>query len=1020
MASCFIGPEIHEGLEVFKETFSTTGDFVLASNKSLEYLNDKGVGITKLEFDNFVEANFKALIPNAEEYFGNRSKKLNSLMTKVQSQLGIIGQYTTGKKGKYTAGKISVEAQETLQEAIEIGFGGKESVSALITDAESIGMLIKDAISHNDPSRLTEALALIETIRTEGESQLAKRNKDRIDNIRVKADKAAEAISRLSVEHQKAKDRIIQFKDGDLDYSDIVADLATLGINIPNASNLEPADLAFRALTRLAIKERPLWPTLLAGFRKSMQQFVMWENFDLGSYLAVIDRRGAKEADGGILETTIHDTLRKGDQDIRVDKEKGIEHLGKGLAEIFGVNFTQGKAPYSGVQLYNKINAYIKDKAYESKRKIATTTILADNTIWEPTAGEVAQLYLDSFNPDHAVSIENAGVTMADLKAAVSQLTEREIAFAKWIQSDFYPYLLAKENKTYEQLFGIKMPFDASYGGPVSYIGDTEVDNTLAHDGAQRRHSANTALSNSGNKQGKNINLQRNIFSNVLGRLDSSSKFTGGSVAYNELNGIVNDPKVIKALETAQLNGSLIHKRINARIEHTFGLSATLPQLPSFVNQLTSSITFTALAFKPKLLLNQVTSSLFWLTEESTYTGIKGNSEFEQELKTANGGIVKAMFNNSPIVRARYTKENLIGLSSALDEVELGAGILDKSNKFTDAASSFLMSPTLLGDAIGVFVGGKQYFVGEYIKARKKGLTEKDAAYEAGYRFGKKLSKTQQSFLKVDKSDMQNSNWRIFTQFQTSPRQFRRIIVDNIRQIFRSIDPRKESKGSVFGHAAKIAMFHSIGGGMYYVVMQALPYILLNLDEDDEEKAKKFFATEQGGWSPWVMGAYGNSIFILGDVIDAVRNAALDEVFDTDIGSSSAFAKLNKAKKEFLKLSKYHDRYDLNANQRLAYERAQVNAWMYLAEGMFTFPATSLGLTAGPTGDIGLVKLVKDVENGDWDSMEFGLKRFGYSDYIIEQSGSAPAPSRKKKRKTFGGKKGFGKKKTFGKKKKFK
>lgn len=1310
MASCFIGPEIQDGLQVFKEVFRTSGDFVKASTASVKYLNDKGVTISAEEFNTFAENNFKSLVPKADGFFRHRKGKMQDLSNKVQRELGITGKYTAGKEGKYKAGKISAEAQETLQEAVDIGYAGKESSSAFITDGENIGTLIKDATKYEDPSRLEEALRLIKEVRANGETALEKKNKERTKNLRTKADKAASSISRLSIEHQKSKDRILQFKAdnaktktkntkddsstienttdesnnstyapkgttdkywsknneklaekftqsafvhieieqkpaeldtflgenigysiaidseneavprgvyfdgklatmskilndeerlinsvgvakykrllianftggrttdiekdafrkkfkqlsgeaykteidrsfddylkktenadgtntiarvvvlsespgsqdvglsysaspiitgtwaqgdeghyvlyadvdvssdsfatagqdgqltlleviaidevfpgknirwekvengtvvesgtfpdtlvkgetdttslpesgvkaGGLEYADIAEDLRILGISIDGASELDPAELAFRVLSKLAIKERPLWPRFITSFRKKFQQTVLWENFDLGSYLSVIDKRGAKDADGGILANLIEDPLRKADSVIRVEKENAINTLGLGLAKIFGKEFTRGKAPWSGVRQHGNINKFIKQKAYESTRKIETSTILQDGTIWEPTAGELAQLYLDSFDPNAAAAIERAGITMDALKEAVSQLTEQELAFAKWVQTDFYPSLYEKENAVYKRMYNTRMPFNSSYGGPISYVGDTEVDAALNPNGAFLMDNANATLSNAIEQVGSNrpININRNVFSNVLGRLDNSAKFTGGAETYNEINGIINDPKVVKSLNTAHFNGSTIRQKLNAEVESTFGLSRTLPKLPNFVQQLTSNITFVALALKPKLLLNQVTSSLFWMLEASTYEGISGNKQYEQELKTGNGNIVNAMFNNSPIIRARYTRTNLIGLTSSLNEQELGADALRKGNEFKDFAASLLMSPTLLGDAVGVFVGGKQYFLGEYIKARKAGMTEADAATEAGYRFGKKLSKTQQSFLKFDKADIQNGDWRIFTQFGTAPRQFRRIIADDIRQLYRAIHPRKETKGSPGYHVARTAMLHSVAGGMYYVVMHGLPAILLGWDDDDdEEKFEKFFATEQGAWSPWLMGSYSNSIFLLGDAIDAVRNEALGAKWDTNVGESSAFIKLNKAKDEFLKIQKYGDMYSLNANQKLAYQRAQWNAWAYLAEGMGRFPSKSLGLTKGQSGDLDIVNMYKAIESGDWDNFEFLLRRFGYSEYQVQEGSGPKAPPTKTKK--FGGsKKSFGGKKSFGNKKK--
>lgn len=1013
--ACYIGTDLNDGLDIFREAYKTSGDFVMASNAALESMSKAGFDISKEEFNSLIESRFKDMIPKSESHFRYRGTKKQAVLGAIHKKLGIVGAGAKAKVGKFTAGKFPAEVQQELENIIDFAFKGKAPTQGLSNDAEVIGTLIKDGILYDNIPSLQEALRLINEMRDTGTTTLTKRAAEQETTKQENIKKVVGAVSHLNAKQQEVKDSVVALKEGNADPAAVVEKFRKIykfkGPIDMSASNEE---LAGKLLMVIANKENPLKNSWFKGVKKRIQDLGVWENFDLGSLLNLIDRRGSKDIDGGFLETFIHDNLRKASDNIRSDKDKLIEHLGKGLGKILGVDIKAVKG-LAGAFTLNKINKLIQAQAIASNKKMITKVILPDNTQWEPTKGEVAQLWLDSFDPDLARSIEAAGVSMEDLRGVWEQLSEKEQKFAVFMQQEFYPYIHSQENPVHEKVYNTSIPFNQVYGGNVSYTGDAvKADAKLSPVFSDNFKQTKTALSNDVERgpSPRAIDLKRNIFVNAVQRIDTSSKFTGGAEIFNTIQPVWNSSAVRDAVGKATYSGG-IHKKVNERIDSVFGLNKKLGGVPAVINNITGNVTFTSLAFTPKLMLNQITSFAFWLTEGTTFSGLRIGAKYHAELSTGGPiGILNSMFDNSPILRERYKRSNLASLSSSIEDAETGMQeIIDRGGSQLAMIRSYMsfiaMSPTLLGDAGGVLLGGTQYYKGEYAKARKAGKSIEEAREIAGYKFGKKLSKTQQSFQKLDKSDLQNSDLRIFTMFQTSPRQFRRLIANNIRQLARTAQG-KEAKGSIGKHVISISMFHFFGAAAYKGVMEGLP-ALLDWDEDDEEEYVANILT----------GSWINSVAFLGDALEYQMNAIiLNNVYDADkktdwkvtIAASPAFQKLDKAYQSLEKVLNYYQ----NDDDRLG--QAFYNFSGESMEAIYGVPFKKASLNIDRNGNWAFDEAIKNFE--DAGPYEKFLRAMRFSDYqIASGKGEDPYGSKTNKKKGFK-KKGF-KKKGFKKKKGF-
>lgn len=1000
--ACYSGKQIADGLNVFKETFRTTGDFFKSSDASVKHLNDKGISITKGEFDAYVQENFKTLIPKSDEYFRYKKGRVREEYAKIQRELGITGKYTTGKKGKYKVGKVSAEAQETFEDIIDLAFTDKVSGNEVRGDAEVIADLIKDGITYENIGSLQEALNIIKDIRETGKSQL----QSKLDGAKAETKKNSEdiikATSRLAVDQQAVKQAAIDLYNGKGDI-DTLVEMAEekFGIKVnPDNFNNDPKIVAAKILHKIKDREKPKhYKNVLGKVSKAVQGFFAWENFDLQSYISVLDRRSSGTTDGGFLERFIHDQSRQADERVNETREQDIKQFGNIIIDAYGIKRPKFKGNKAIIEENDWITQQIQYISTQNSAVFATDVIIKDGEVFETSKAELMQLYLDSFNPEVSKSMELSGLTLSDADTLFNDyLTEQDRTFALEVMHSLYPAMYAKENGTYKEIYHTNMPKLANYGGQVSYKGDVDTDLTLTPDGNANRRATNVTLTNAIERSGSNkeLNLHRNIFTNIANRIGNSAKFVGGAVAYSKIHAAWNT----QAVKTAIAEGNLTnhHKAVNDRLQQLYGLERRTGGLHKVVNWLASSLTFTSLALKPKLALNQVTSASFWLIEDSTYKGFSK----PDSLKGVN--IAKLLYDNSVPLRERYKGENLIALQSSVDSAQYEAKELLRSKSYLEkkfnAMQNAAMWFTKVGDNVGIMSLGQYYFIGEYKKATESGMSHEEALKEGVYRFNKKFSKTQQSYANIDKSDLQNNSYgRLFTQFQTSPRQFRRITADSVRQLSRAAKGQGY-KGSIGKNALNILMYHSLSGMMYQFVMQGIPALLQG--EWDEDDWLKLFRAG-------VLGSYYNSIFLLGDVMEAVINQIDGAVYSTDVGQSSAFQNIDKATKEYQKLIKYSSKDKLTVKQQLAFENAKWNSIMYTLQAV-RVPTKSLGLTKDKDGEVSIVKNIGLYEDGATKMLEgkFDAEAFlqgmGYGDYIIESTGP-PAPKKKSTKTGFGNKK---------------
>lgn len=963
MAQCWNITDVQLGLNTFADKYRATGDFLQSSISAVKALNKAGIPINKAEFDLIVRDNFTDIVTRNGQARDFENPAISKKIAKINKLLGSGVRL----KGKRIAGEVSIEAQEKLNRIYN-------AVNGIDTDIPLFEQFIVEAIqegkNYQDATLLDDAIQSLTEIVTDGVSQLELQLEAEQKRRNSEVKSVASDVSRLTREQQEVRDladEIYQGKSDDVDrLVGLVKDRFGKDINVDNFETNK--DIAYAASILIdGVAKHPLGKSMFNSFSKAWGSFLNFTFRDTTSIVSLISRRG-----DSVTEKLIVDRLRRSDHTIKGETDSQLNLLSKMILDVKGKKMPKFKGDKATVKESAFLLEELKDLAIQSAVKIENTGIVLPGGIpFTTTKGELMQLYVDALDTRVAEAMENAGITLSDLDQLVNKHLsdeDKKIAFAIM---EFYQEQYAKENEVYKDMYATSMPRNANYGGQVSYQADAREDTKLTADGLGNRKKVNASLSNAIERTGstKKLRLDRNIFTNAVNRINNSAKFIGGAKAYRDLNYILDkDSLVADELEKANLLN--FRAELKKRVDVQFGFDNYGPSY-KVLNVLKGGLTRTALALKPKLALNQASSSVNWIIEDSTWNGIRQGRH--EDLQGVN--ISKMLYEISPWLKDRYKDTNIIALDAQIEaasyEAETIFGNLETGKikrrliKGNHWLSKLDMFTTMAGDRVGIMSLGVQYFKGEYNKARENGLSHEEALDEAQFQFSKKAALTQQSYASIDRAPIQQSLLSLFTMFQTTPLQYGRITINSARELSRAATG-KEYKRSIAKNIGNIFVYHYLAGFMYSFVQQGLPQLILGTwDEEDLEKHI----------TDGLLGPYATSIFFIGDIVEFFYNWYTGAVFETEVGKSAAFQNVNKALRKFKQLMK------LVAKKRLTSKEEDKRDELIWDIG--THLAALRGLAIKRYSEIGSV--VSNVVQGK-GSLEDLLLAAGWSEWQIEQA----------------------------------
>ena len=932
------------------------------------------------------------------------TKKVGNLKNKFEGKLrGLMRR------------KLDAGLKQSFQR-ISDAYSNTAPVKGISIWEQIIADSVNDAIRYNDPSLLQEMITEIDNLVKDGKSRIETLITEREKKIKEDAEIMAADTSRLSLIQQKIKQELVRILDGTEEGDkDVIAVLAKeAGVDVRSDNFTDPKEMARKIYGILQRKDNPPFSNaIIKRVQKWMGSAANWGYRDLDGMLDKVSRRGNNSlSESSNLVSMIDIRLREANEVKYQTIEAQQNLLGALIEKVYGLPVKDFTGNKSAIDQNNYYTQLIREQALRVEGDISEigTGIFdeAGNEI-VVNKGELIQLYMDSLNENVVESMNNAGLSEEKLLELVTtNLTDQDRKFAMAMVHEFYPALYEMENEVHKKVYFTSMPKSELYGGQVSYQGDIEVNHAIGVNGIQNRQSTSVTLNNALERKGttvKKLNLNRNVFSNAVNRINNSASFIGGAEIYSEVNAAWNSPIVKQTVK--KNNAADYHGKINDKIQENFGLKQhTGGKLPKFLNWIKGNFVHAALAAKAKLMLTQITSAALWFDTDTAWKGLK-KSNRHPDLNGMN--ISELLYNNSATLRNRYKGQNLIALDAQLDAAADQAHILLKDrNKTWEAYKDFNMAFTKWGDNIGIMGGGKAYFSQAYKEARDAGKSHEEAIKEGVARFNKKWQKAQQSYEAIDRADAQKGWASLFTMFLTSPFQLGRHTFSSLKELGRAA-VGSEYKGTVGQNLAKFGLYHFYSGASFAFITQTLPALLLGKGDEEDEWLKLLYAGMKG---PWI-----NSVFLLGDIYAAVENKILGHKFESSIGQTSAFTSLTKGWRYTDKIWTLMAKPSLTYKERQQLDSSIWNATMELVQ-VTGIATKSYGFFKDKEGVTEVQKIVDNMINGKFGK-EDALRLAGYSAWTIDQA-KGPEPKKsdgfKKKKSSFDKKKGFNKSKGFSKK----
>ena len=969
MKGCYIGPDLGKGLTIFKDKYRATEDFFQASVLALDELNKSGIPITKSEFDVYLRDNFITIITQDAEYFRFKSKKTGNLLERVQKELGIGGRYAVGRPGTNKVGKTSLNAQDSLQR-VKDGYLLEDSQLEGLTIGEQVIVRnLLDGRNYQDNNLLEQALKSLKQIRKEGVAELDRLREKEAADQEKKNEMLASDLTRLTLKQQKLQKLAGKMNTtGEGDIEALKDKAADAGIKVQGEDIKTIANNILIRLNRMA--QPPFSQTSLRKVVSGASRFLVNTFHDANSAIGRMSRRGNDSTVGGIGKTMLYDSAKDSEQDIIGLKEEHVDRLGEIIANAYNIKIPDySKKTRGALRRAEFLQSVLTEHAIASARKFNTPYSDAFNNPIILSKGDLMQLYADAINPDALAGMERNGLDLQKLNTLVNDtdngLTEEDKVIAMSLVTDFYPEMWKKENEVHRRLYYTNMPRIHNYAGPLSYVGESVEDVVITGETLTDMSKMTEVLVNtrSRGEQERPLDLNRNIYGNAIYRMINSAKFVGGAETW------VSTTKALNSVRAQIENGFSPHyyHKIKNHLDGLLSMRKGNQGFPSVLTWIKSRFTAATLGAKVKLMLNQVTSMSTWAIEASFWRGF---GKKIPELGTTN--ITKLLYDASPAARDRYKGINIIALDAQIESASYDAKILlegrNKFNKMTEKGMRWAMAGIAAGDEAGVFWAGTAYFKGEYLRLREEGKSIEEAKRQAVNNFVRKFSATQQSFSPMDRSDIQNTPWGgLFTMFQTTPFQYGRITMDAVDQLARRARGR-ESKGSVGYNTLRILMFHNIAGMMYYMITQGA--IALAYGEWDEEEWKELMYSALFG--PWT-----TAMFIIGDILEGIKNKLEDKPYETELLRTSAIQNLEKANKLTLKAIK------LASKPYRTYEDEKKLEEM--KHEIFILMGATAGLPAVQGEDIWNA-VDRTIENEDMSLKDMFLI-LGWSEYTVDDKG---------------------------------
>jgi len=353
------------------------------------------------------------------------------------------------------------------------------------------------------------------------------------------------------------------------------------------------------------------------------------------------------------------------------------------------------------------------------------------------------------------------------LAAVVGRLSAQDIAFADWLQDEFYDSYYDKINLVYRDEFNIDMPKNPHYV-PQSrdFTAEGETDEAIMFLKDQRRYASVTNKSLKARQENIRPFKFNGAIEVAVNHVLQMEHFMAWAKTMHELRGFFGNTEVRTAVR--QYHSQDILRRIDDYMNDFARGGRERAQFVNALDKIRSRFAVSVLALKPSIGLQQIWTVGAFMTEMKAGDAVSGFADFWRH-PIRN---YKWMMANSAYLKQRYEGGNYerdIRLAQRKDTLAQVSGITN--------ISKFLLWQVTQGDKFGVMPG----WWAKYQAGVKEGLSQEDAMLEADMA----SERTQNTSEVASLAWLQRgSSWgKLVTMFQSQPNKYFRIIADNIRNM---------------------------------------------------------------------------------------------------------------------------------------------------------------------------------------------------------------------------------------------
>lgn len=435
--------------------------------------------------------------------------------------------------------------------------------------------------------------------------------------------------------------------------------------------------------------------------------------------------------------------------------------------------------------------------------------------------------------------------------------------------------------------------------------------------------------------------------------------FAAYAETVRDINKIFDNPYIKSAIK--EIHGDFTFKLIDDMIKKVAAKGRNDSKVAWLLNTMNTAFIFARLGLSPVIMIKQLTSIPTYAIDIGAGNWIK----FAAKNKSEQAKVWKEVRDNSVYMQDRRNNSILRQIES-YSESSKSEFLPEQTGIWIE---DFLMWTTKFGDRMAIMLGGLpnySYYKSEF-KKKNPNATEQQAIDYAIIKFERDTKRTQQSSDLQDKDYLQTSDLRAFNMFMTTPKQYLRKEIRNVRNLKRKLTAmdRKAGKGTFTQNASSLLMYHSVMPMLFQFITNGLPGLLS--DWDDEDSSDMLRAAMLGNL---------NAIIIGGEILASIADSIQGKPWANEVTSIPIFEIFNDLKTKVFNVVEAKTK---EKKEKATYELIQSIA-------------TTVGIPANQVKRA-LNNYPKLTESKDFG--EFILRLLNYSDYQI--SGPAKKNTTKKK-----------------------